>query len=152
MSQSFDHDAFDRRSMRIVVESKGKSFAQLTGEIEALRREYEQIRDESAMIYIQRNLDRLLLMVAIDTCQPCDVVEFLYERNTRQGFNSLHGEVASAIEYADYYSERGYRGEALSALYAIKEKISAKEASCPGSGRNFLLPIEESIIRLQNKR
>jgi hypothetical protein len=148
MSQTFDYDGFVRRSSTVIVHSKGKSFAQLAGEIEALRQEYEGIRDRSARKYIRRTLDRLLLIVAIETSQPRVVVERLYKRNVRRGFNDLHAEVASAIDYAHYCSERDDAAKGLRALHRVREAIAAGEGISPG----FLQAIEKSIRFLEKNR
>jgi hypothetical protein len=152
MSQSFDYHAFDQQSASILVHSKGKTFAQLAVEIKELRQEYERIRDTTARKYIRRDLDRRLLMFAIDTSQPCVVVDRLYNRNVRQGFNGPHAEVASAIEYADYYSDRGDPTKGLRALYKVRETVCASQGIAPGREQNFLQPIEESIRRLEETR
>src|SRR5262249_15857008 len=116
MSESFDYDLFDRRCTRLAVHSADKPFIQLAGEIDALRQEYEGIRDEVARTYVHRELDRSLLRFAIDTRQPSVLVDRLYQQNLQQGFNDLHAEVAASIEYAHYCSEQGNVATGLSAL------------------------------------
>jgi hypothetical protein len=152
MSQSFDYDAFGRLSLGIIVHSKGKSFAQLVEEIEALRQKYNGISDGSVRKYIRRNLDRRLLMFAIDTAQPRVVVDRLYSRIIRQGFNDLHAEVASAIEYADYCSEQGNVARGLRELYKVRQKIHASEGISHGSAQNFLQEIEAATRHFEENR
>jgi hypothetical protein len=148
MRESFDYDAFDRRSLSIVIRSKGKSFARLAREIEALRQKCEGVRDRAAKKYIRRNLDRRLLEFAIDTSQAHVFVDRLYNRNVRQGFNDLHAEVASAIAYGHYCKERGNRAKGLRALHKVEDKIGANKTIPRHFASNCLRAIKQAIRRV----
>ena len=152
MDEPFDYNAFDRRSATIVLRSKGKTFAQLAEEVDALREVFRETSDESAWKYVSRKLDRTLLMFAIDASLPRDDVDPLYQRNVQQGFNDLHSEVASAIEYADYCREQHDVPSGLHALHEVREKLCAMEGEFPGSVQRFLQAIEETICLLEQKR
>jgi len=145
MSRAFDYDAFLRRSLSIIAHARGKSFARVTRELDALGQEYEGIRDSAARKYIRRDLDRRLLMIGIETSRPPALVDRLYNRNVRRGFNELHAEVASAIEYADYCREHDNGPKALRVLLNVRKRLGAKRGIASG----FLRTIEESIRRLE---
>jgi hypothetical protein len=147
MSKAFDYEMFERRFVTIIVHSKGKPFAELAKEVETVRQEYEGVRSVSAKSYIRRNLDRWLLMFAIDTSQLHTVVDRLYKRNVRQGFNGLHAEVTSALEYADYCSGRGNDAQALRVLHKVAKQLTARRVR-----QNFRRPIETLVRRLEKKR
>jgi hypothetical protein len=150
MSKPFDYHTFDRQLGNLVSKAKGKSFIELAGEIETLRRQYKGVRSESAMKYIRRTLGRWLLIFAIDSLQAEVIVDRLYKRNVRQGFNGFHGEVASALEYADYCSERGQVSKGLRALYKVRKKLTASDALPRDRAQNFVQPIEKLIRRLEH--
>jgi hypothetical protein len=149
MSQDFDFDMFTRRSARIAAHSKGKTFAQLAGEIEALRREFEGVRDRPVTMYIRRNLDGFLLRFAIDTSQSPAVVDRLYKHKIRQGFNDPHAEVICGIEYAVYCSEHDTKAKGLRALQKVRERIGANKEISPGFAQNALEAIDKTKRNLE---
>lgn len=146
MTQSFDYDAFIHQSLSIIAQSADKTFFRLAAEIEALRQRYTAVVDTSARKYILRDLNRRLLMVAMDTSQPRAVVDRLYQRSVRQGFNELDSEVASAIEYADYCCEQCNPEIGLRALKKLRKKLHKNNMISPG----FFQVIEKSISRVEN--
>jgi hypothetical protein len=149
MTKSFDYDTFLTRSLEIIVHSKGRSFAQVAHEIEGLGKEYDGVRSMSAKKYIRRDLDCRLLMVAIASCQPTVVVDRLYRHNVRQGFNNLHAQVSTAIDYAHYWSQRENREKGLRALQKVRKAVSAKKRVSRGLAKNCLQAIDRSIRILQ---
>jgi len=149
MSGSFDYDKFVSKSLTIIVHARGKTFAELAREIEALRKEHKGLRDKTARKDVRRDLNRRLLIVALDTSQPATFIDRLYDQNVRQGFNDLHAEVSSAIEYAHYCNERGKTTKGLRVLQKMKNAISRRKRISAASGRKFLRVIERSILCLK---
>jgi hypothetical protein len=149
MSRSFDYDKFVSKSLTIIVHGSGKTFAQLAREVEALRKEHKGLRDKTARKYIRRDLNRRLLMVALDTSQPGTFIDRLFDQNVRQGFNDLHAEVSSVIEYAHYCNERGKTTKGLRVLQKMKKAILRRKGISAASARNFLKAIERSTLSLK---
>ena len=151
MSERFDFNKFGRRSLSIVVHSKGKNFARLAEEIESLRQEHQGIRNKTVKAFIDCNLGRRLLIAAIDNSEPVALVDRLYKICVQKGFNTLHSEVYAAIEYAYYCGARACHTKGLLALRQIKNKISASEGMSGRSKQIFLEALEEPIRRLNSR-
>ena len=145
MSQAFDFDAFCLRNATIIMHSHGKSFHELIATVEALRGEYAWIHDREVQTFIERTLNRSLLMFAVDSAQPYEVVDRLYDQLVKQGFVEPHAEVSSAIDYAAYCYDLGNHEKGLSVVRAVKESLSSNQAILPQSLPNFLKPIDTWI-------
>jgi hypothetical protein len=117
-----------------------------------LRQEYEPNRDKEVRKYIRRNLSRRLLMFAIDSSQRPTIVNRLYSGAVRKGFNELHAEVASAIEYAAYCSARGDVQTGLAALRNTRRRINERSRIPRRRAELFIRPLEKAMARFQDSR
>jgi len=151
MKTSFDYDEFLGKSLNIIARSRRKSFAQLAEEIRLLGQEYRHIRDRAARKFMKRDLNRRLLIVALDRSQPQAVVERLYRQCVKSGFNNLHAEIASSIEYAHVCRERGFVAEGQRILRKVAKNLREDKKFPSGPTKNCLKAIEESIRRLEEE-
>jgi len=123
MSNLFDRQHYQQAYQNIVRTSNILSLDEATRQLDDLRKKCDDMKSEGDIVFAERQIDKLRLRFAVNTCAPLSVVREQFWQNVRGGFNGPLAAMDSVIEFAWYCSEVRETSEGSSALRYMRRWI-----------------------------